>query len=340
MSAAALTARSRRQPEPDTSKLVNFILLSGAAHVIFAVAAVWAPWKSDNLLDEISSKDTMEIALSDSAPPSIGGPPAAALAAPKAPASAAPESKHPEPVAAPEPKAAPAPKVVPSVDKAAVPLQTKERSLEDRKRLEKAERTKAEKAVKETAKPDKHAPAKTVPDEKSAKMKEIEDRLAQKLREAREAVALANKYGSEAGTRQSSSASSPTAGTPAPVGQGSVAGPGGQPGGTGNSRSLLAAADRVQRDAYEGYRSQIMAAVRDNWEVPASVKGLALEATFRLEISSDGDVLSARLSKSSGNRVFDDAVSRTVSKVTNIGIPPANFPKIVNIVFDNRSLEQ
>lgn len=316
--------------------LTRYLLISAAIHLICVGLAIWVPWNKFNPLLESPPLDTMEVTLSMTAP--AIAPAASNKVSVPIPAEATfqPSGKSSFPVS-PITPATPA-EAIPSVDKTAIPLITKERSLEDRRRLEKAEQKRAEKMVREPSKPAMESPRIaqfSPPVSASSKTQEIEDRLAQKLREAREAIAKAREYGTGTGIGSQGGGTVVQSNNPAQSG-GSGAG---MPEGTGR-QSLLAAADRVQRDAYESYRGQIMAAVRDNWEVPASVKGLALESTFRIEISSDGEILSAKMLKSSGNRVFDDAVSRALSKVTSIGLPPAGFPRIVNLVFDNRSLDQ
>ncbi len=327
----------RLHPHGEQGPVVRFLTVSAALHlVLFGLAFVMPELLSSSPEDNWKNQDTLTVSLSDSLPAFSPAPAVSRGGPAKAPPVAEPVSSKPPPPAeaAPAParneptKTAPA---APSVDKSAVPLMTKPRSIEDRRRLERAEQKKADKAVAAAPSRSKtQAPETPAASDATRRRSELEEKLAQKLKEARDAIALANKTGLEAS--RTGSSSGPSSG---PAASGS-----GAPGGTANTQSLLASADRVQRGAFDGYRGQIIAAVRDNWEVPASVKGLQLEATFRIELSEDGDVNSSKLVKGSGNRVFDEAVSRTIAATESVGIPPAGFPRIINIVFDNRSLDQ
>jgi len=327
-----MEANAARLVSGEQGPVVRFLTVSAALHLaLFGLAFVMPELLSSAPEDNWKNQDTLTVSLSASLPafsspapaPSRGAPAKAPPAAePPSPAEAEPAPARHEPA-----KAAP---VTPSVDRSAVPLMTKPRSIEDRKRLERAEQKKADRAVAVPAKSKKQAPEAPAVSEAARKRSELEEKLAQKLKEARDAIALANRTGLDSSKGNSTG--------PVPSGGAPVSG--GNSPGTGNAQSLLASADRVQRGAFDSYRGQIIAAVRDNWEVPASVKGLQLEATFRIELSEDGEVVSSKLAKGSGNRVFDEAVSRTIAATENVGIPPAGFPRIINIVFDNRSLDQ
>ncbi|MCW5829759.1 MAG: cell envelope integrity protein TolA [Deltaproteobacteria bacterium] len=319
----------------DERGLARFLTVSAAVHAGAILLALFNPWSEYGTgALAIPAGDTVEVTLTGVPPlpapvPRASGP-ASALPGPPPPAPPPPKTE-----AAIAPRSEP-----PSVDQAAIPLETKSRSLEDRKRLEKAEQSQKSKAAAVPA--PKTPELKTAPTgpaetpEKSARS-ELEEKLRRQLEEARQAIAKAKEYGTGGSTNTvGTTPAEQSPQSPGPAGTGASAGV--QSGRSGSS--LLASADRVQQGMFDSYRAQIIAAVRDNWDVPASVKGLTLEAVFRIELSPDGDVAASRLVKSSGNRVFDDAVSRAVARVTNVGIPPAGFPRSVNIVFDNRSLDQ
>ena len=82
-------------------------------------------------------------------------------------------------------------------------------------------------------------------------------------------------------------------------------------GGNGNANSTGTAARSAGPSA--GYAGKIMAAIKPNIVFPPAIVGNAA-AEVEVRAGPDGSILSKRISKSSGNREWDEAVLRAIDK--------------------------
>src|SRR5262249_48066472 len=88
------------------------------------------------------------------------------------------------------------------------------------------------------------------------------------------------------------------------------------------ARQLAAAA----RDkALTEYVNRIRAKVRQNWILPADLQGNP-QAVFKVVQLPTGEVIDARLVKSSGNGAYDEAVHRAILKSSPLPLPAAGTP--------------
>jgi colicin import membrane protein len=76
----------------------------------------------------------------------------------------------------------------------------------------------------------------------------------------------------------------------------------------------------AQKSALSGYADKIKAKVRSNWILPIDLKGNP-EAVFVVIQLPTGEVLSAKLRKSSGNAAYDMAVERAILKSSPLPKP-------------------
>lgn len=102
-------------------------------------------------------------------------------------------------------------------------------------------------------------------------------------------------------------------------------------------KARLAAASTARAGTVvDRYRALIQQRVNNNWNRPGSVKGLKCEVHVRLTPS--GEVLSAKVERSSGNAVFDRSVENAVHKAAPLPLPedPALFDNFreIRFVFD------
>ncbi|HEU0234782.1 MAG TPA: cell envelope integrity protein TolA [Gallionella sp.] len=95
--------------------------------------------------------------------------------------------------------------------------------------------------------------------------------------------------------------------------------------GTGTSIADQAARERAERTAVMGrvvdeYTGKIVSKIRSNIVMPPSVANDA-RAEFSVTLLPGGAVLSARLTKSSGNAAYDNAVERAILKSQPLPLP-------------------
>jgi colicin import membrane protein len=96
-----------------------------------------------------------------------------------------------------------------------------------------------------------------------------------------------------------------------------------------------AAAARAR--ALDAYIGRIRAKVRGNWILPPDLKGNP-EAVFDVVQLPTGEVLSAKLARSSGNPAYDDAVERAILKSSPLPRPdtPGLFSRELRLTFRPR----
>ena len=94
-------------------------------------------------------------------------------------------------------------------------------------------------------------------------------------------------------------------------------------------QNAKAAADKARQAAEQAkalkaeYISKIKAKIESNTSAVEGATG-TLRAEFKIVLLPTGEVLSARLLKSSGNKAYDDAVERGIAKSVPLPLPPNN----------------
>jgi colicin import membrane protein len=96
------------------------------------------------------------------------------------------------------------------------------------------------------------------------------------------------------------------------------------------SQQQAAAKNKAQAE----YIARIVAKVRSNWLLPPDIKGNP-EAIFTVVQLPTGEVLSARVLKSSGNPAYDMAVERAILKSSPLPQPPSRelFERELRLTF-------
>ncbi len=100
-------------------------------------------------------------------------------------------------------------------------------------------------------------------------------------------------------------------------------------------RELLAReASTARSKALDEYVGRIRQKVKSNWILPPDLKGNP-EAIFNVVQLPNGEVLSARLAKSSGIPAYDAAVERSILKSSPLPTPPARelFQRELKLTF-------
>jgi len=96
------------------------------------------------------------------------------------------------------------------------------------------------------------------------------------------------------------------------------------------SQQQAAAKNKAQAE----YIARIVAKVRSNWLLPPDIKGNP-EAIFSVVQLPTGEVLSARIQKSSGNPAYDMAVERAILKSSPLPLPASRelFARELTLTF-------
>jgi len=94
------------------------------------------------------------------------------------------------------------------------------------------------------------------------------------------------------------------------------------------------AAAAARAKALNEYISRIQAKVRGNWLLPQDIRGNP-EAVFLVVQLPSGDVLTARLVKSSGNPAYDTAVERAILRSSPLPLPASKelFSRELKLTF-------
>jgi TonB family protein len=85
------------------------------------------------------------------------------------------------------------------------------------------------------------------------------------------------------------------------------------------------------------YKGLIESCVRSKWERPSNLadKDKDFVADVEVKVDSSGHIGGAKLTKSSGNRAWDDSVTKAIAQAGDIGArPPKGFPSQVTVRFD------
>ena len=103
--------------------------------------------------------------------------------------------------------------------------------------------------------------------------------------------------------------------------------------------SQMQAASAAQSKSKSAYVDRIRNKIRGNLVVPLGVQGNP-EAEFRVTQLPSGEVHEVRLTKSSGNKMLDEAIERAINKSSPLPNPerPADFSRVLELKF--RPLEQ
>ncbi|MDP3293858.1 MAG: cell envelope integrity protein TolA [Nevskia sp.] len=96
-------------------------------------------------------------------------------------------------------------------------------------------------------------------------------------------------------------------------------------------------AERTAQDA-SIWGTQLVAAIQRVWTYPPGTADQGLNCVINMQLSATGEVLAARIQKSSGNGLFDDSVVRAVYKASPMPLPrdPRAFQAGINITFKPR----
>ena len=307
------------------------VALAALAHLVLIAALTWGvSWKTS--ADQPAVEAELWSAVPQQAAPRAVQPPA-----PKPPPEPAPEPKPepppPEPAKAPPPP--PPPQAEPDNREADIALQKQKERLEQEKKLreqqlqrekeqrekaekekaqkEKAEREKAEKARAEKEKAEKEKAEKEKAEREKA---EREKREAQKKAEAEKQKKLAEeKRKAEADARRAEE-----------LRQEQLRRIQGLAGATGGEN----ATGNAQRSSGPSgsYGGKVAAKVKPNIVYPDVIPGNP-RAEVEVRAAPDGTITSVRLTQSSGNKAWDDAVVRALYKTETLPrdvdgrVPPA-----------------
>ncbi len=206
------------------------------------------------------------------------------------PEPAPPEPKPEPPRPAPPPKPAPEPEAVRRDAEIALKKQ-KEKEAEKKKALEqeKAEKLRKEKAEKDKAEKDKAEREKKAREDKEREKKKLEAEQRQK----QEAQTKAEAARAEALRRENLQRMQGLAGA------------------TGGESSTGSALKSSGPSA--SYAGRLVARIKPNITYPGDVVGNP-RAEVEVRVASDGTVQSRRITQSSGNKAWDDAVLRAIDK--------------------------
>jgi len=242
-------------------------------------------------------------------------PPAPVVAELWTPPPAAVPRPTPKPAPKPPPKVAPPPepkveaKPPEKVDIALEQEKERKRLEEERKRLEALEqkRRKEEEARKrEEAEKKRKEEAARAEAEKKRKEDEARAKAEQEKKAQQERIAADKRLAAELEreTRERMSRELAKAATPA------------QPG----SREGASASVPGDPNALAGYRDKISAKIRGNVILPPTLAGDP-EAEFLVQQLPTGEILSVKLTRSSGNKALDDAWERAILKSSPLPLP-------------------
>ncbi|GAA4000874.1 hypothetical protein GCM10022279_25980 [Comamonas faecalis] len=298
------------------------VALAALAHLVLIAALTWGvSWKTS--ADQPAVEAELWSAVPQQAAPRAVQPPA-----PKPPPEPKPEPPPPEPAKAPPPP--PPPQAEPDNREADIALQKQKERLEQEKKLreqqlqrekeqrEKAEKEKAQKEKAEREKAEKARAEKEKAEKEKAEREkaEREKREAQKKAEAEKQKKLAEeKRKAEADARRAEE-----------LRQEQLRRIQGLAGATGGEN----ATGNAQRSSGPSgsYGGKVAAKVKPNIVYPDVIPGNP-RAEVEVRAAPDGTITSVRLTQSSGNKAWDDAVVRALYKTETLPrdvdgrVPPA-----------------
>jgi outer membrane biosynthesis protein TonB len=93
-------------------------------------------------------------------------------------------------------------------------------------------------------------------------------------------------------------------------------------------------------DPVQLYKSQVEYSLRSRWERPDDMDDHDFVAEAKVSVNASGQIGYLELSKSSGNKRWDDSVRQALAKAKSMDRrPPAKFPSIVTVRFDVVAVE-
>lgn len=84
---------------------------------------------------------------------------------------------------------------------------------------------------------------------------------------------------------------------------------------------LKSARDKQVNDTVRSYIAQIRQKVERNWIEPGTMRD-GMSCTVAVKMMPSGEVLDVRITKSSGDRIFDDSVETAVRRAAPLPLPP------------------
>lgn len=213
-----------------------------------------------------------------------------------------------KPLPKPEPKATEAPKIDPQI------------AIKDKERREKEEKAKLEKERLEKEKAEKLKKQKLEEEirkekeEKTRKEEEEKKKREQKEKDARRAAELAKEAERDLKHSQQQRSNETVRGLHSEIDaelkglRGSL---NGSP--TGNSSSTKGSAGDADSRGKNAYLEKIRDKIRGNTVLPPGVQGNP-EAIFEVIQLPSGELISVKLSKSTGNKQLDEAIERAIRK--------------------------
>lgn len=98
----------------------------------------------------------------------------------------------------------------------------------------------------------------------------------------------------------------------------------------GNEISKGSQLTGVKRLQYDDYLARLESHVKSFWSIPAWMANLDLRAEVTVRISPEGYVISKRISKSSGDKNYDDQVLATIDRASPFPRPSDKFKTILS----------
>lgn len=94
----------------------------------------------------------------------------------------------------------------------------------------------------------------------------------------------------------------------------------------------LEALTGAEQSALDRYIARLREALRRNWEKPSGV-GSSISAEVEFNVSSNGRLTNVRITRSSGNRTFDQTVREAFERLGSAGATPNGKPQELRITF-------
>ena len=107
-----------------------------------------------------------------------------------------------------------------------------------------------------------------------------------------------------------------------------AAGPAKVKGNVLSAGSSLTGLERLQHDSYI---VDLDKHIKNQWQLPEWLSKRDLKAQARVTIDSNGNILSSKIVKSSGNPSYDDEVLATIQRAAPFPKPPEKFTNILSV---------
>ncbi len=89
------------------------------------------------------------------------------------------------------------------------------------------------------------------------------------------------------------------------------------------------------------YATKVFEAIRKNWNVPTGLSigtAVNLEVDIRVSIGAGGELSGPRVTKSSGNELFDSSCVQAIEATRTVPPPPPGFRRGIVLTFDGKTL--